>query len=115
VENTDRTALTGDAAVMPFVYILRCGDDSYYVGSTRDLERRMQEHASGRGSAYTSRRLPVTLAFAQEFDRVDEAYALEKQMQGWSRRKREAAIDGRWNELPALSRKHFGRPAPPVE
>ena len=92
---------------MPFTYILRCADDSYYIGSTRDLEHRVWQHSTGHGSAYTSRRLPVTLVFAQEFDRIDDAYALEKRMQGWSRRKREAVIEGRLNDLPALSKKVF--------
>jgi putative endonuclease len=92
---------------MPFTYILKCADDSYYIGSTRDLEHRVWQHSTGQGSAYTSRRMPVTLVFAQEFDRIDDAYALEKRMQGWSRRKREAVIEGRFNDLPALSKKVF--------
>jgi putative endonuclease len=92
---------------MPFLYILRCADDSYYVGSTRNLEHRMWQHSTGAGSSYTGHRLPVTLVFAQEFERIDEAYAREKQVQGWSRRKREALIESRFNDLPALSRKRF--------
>ena len=96
---------------MPFVYILHCADGSYYVGSTRDLDHRLDQHASGRGARYTSRRLPVALVFAQEFERVADAYAMEKRLQGWSRAKREAAIDGRWNDLPRLSRKEFKRDA----
>jgi putative endonuclease len=90
---------------MPFVYMLRCSDSSYYVGSTTNLERRLAEHAAGAGSQYTRRRLPVALVFAQQFDRIDEAFAREKQVQGWSRRKREALIAGECNELPRLSRK----------
>jgi len=93
---------------MPYVYILKCSDDSYYVGSTWNLENRLYQHATGHGSTYTSRRIPVTLVFAQEYERVDEAYAREKQIQGWSRRKREALIAGEFNELPRLSRKDFG-------
>jgi predicted GIY-YIG superfamily endonuclease len=89
---------------VPFMYILRCSDGSYYVGSTRDLDRRLSEHQAGDGAAYTRRRLPVDLVFAREFDRVDEAFRLEKQVQGWSRAKREALIEGRWNDLPTLSR-----------
>ena len=96
---------------MPFVYMLRCGDNSYYVGSTWDLENRVWQHATGSGSQYTSKRQPVTLVFAQEYDRIAEAYAREKQIQGWSRRKREALIDGRFNELPTLSRKGFNASA----
>jgi len=94
---------------MPFTYMLRCADGSYYVGSTRDLERRLREHQSGEGATYTRRRRPVELVFAREFDRVDEAFQLEKQVQGWSRAKREALIEGRWNDLPALSRSRQDR------
>jgi putative endonuclease len=49
----------------------------------------------------------VELVFAQEFDRVDEAYLREKQIQGWSRKKREALIAGNYPKLPELSRKTF--------
>ena len=93
----------GNYAAMPYVYILQCADSSYYVGSTWDLERRLDEHAGGCGAAYTSRRLPVRLVFATEFDRIDEAFAMEKRIQGWSRRKREALIAGRYGDLPSLS------------
>jgi putative endonuclease len=90
-------------------YILRCADGSYYVGSTRNLEHRLEQHASGMGSAYTSKRLPVELVWCAEFDRVDDAYLLEKRVQNWSRAKREALIAGRFENLPALSRKRFPR------
>lgn len=94
---------------MPYVYTLECSDGSYYVGSTWNLEHRLQQHQTGHGSAYTSRRTPVTLVFAQEYERVDEAYAQEKRIQGWSRRKREALIAGDFNELPRLSKKDFSK------
>jgi len=90
---------------MPFTYILECGDGSYYVGSTRDLNRRLEEHALGIGGDYTRKRQPVRLVFAAEFERIDEAYALEKRLQGWSRAKRRAVIEGRMDALPELSRR----------
>jgi putative endonuclease len=93
------------------MYVLRCSDGSYYVGSTRDLEARMQQHAAGEGSRYTSRRMPVELVYAQEFGTIAEAFAAEKQVQGWSRAKREALIRGEQYLLPALSRKDFSREA----
>ncbi|WP_416442366.1 GIY-YIG nuclease family protein [Leucobacter sp. HNU] len=77
---------------MPHVYILTCADGSYYVGSTRDLLRRLNQHRTGLGSKYTSKRLPVELAWAEEYERIDEAYAMEKRLQGWSHAKREALI-----------------------
>jgi putative endonuclease len=90
---------------MPYVYILRCSDDSYYVGSARVLEQRLDQHASGSGARYTAHRLPVELVFAEEFANIGDAYAREKQIQGWSRRKRQSLINGSYNELPRLSRK----------
>ena len=91
------------------MYILRCSDGSYYVGSTRNLDARMQQHAAGEGSRYTSTRTPVELVFRQECATVAEAYALEKRVQGWSRAKREALIRGEYHLLPGLSRKRFDR------
>ncbi|MDF8262786.1 GIY-YIG nuclease family protein [Luteipulveratus flavus] len=96
---------------MAWTYILRCGDGSYYVGSTRDLERRLAQHRAGEGAAYTRRRLPIELVWAQECTRVDQAYALEKQVQNWSRAKREALITGRLELLPSLARKPAKRPS----
>ncbi|CAN5372511.1 GIY-YIG nuclease family protein [soil metagenome] len=88
---------------MAYVYILCCADGSYYVGSTRDIDARMQQHGSGKGSAYTAKRMPVELAYAEEFTNIGDAYEREKQIQGWSRRKREALIEGRFDDLPSLS------------
>ncbi len=89
------------------MYMLRCSDDSYYVGSTRNLEARMLQHAAGEGSTYTRRRMPVELVYVHECATVVEAYAAEKRVQGWSRAKREALISGQQHLLPALSRKSF--------
>ncbi len=90
---------------MPYTYMLRCADGSYYVGSTRgDLSERLAQHNAGTGSRYTAQRRPVELMWAAEFSHVTEAFALEKQVQGWSRAKREALIEGRFADLPALSR-----------
>ena len=65
-----------------FMYFLECSDGSYYVGSTRNLEERLQQHQAGEGAAYTRRRRPVRLVFAQEFQRIDEAYAMESGFRG---------------------------------
>lgn len=92
---------------MPWMYILQCFDGSYYVGSTTDLERRVAEHNEGVGAKYTARRRPVKLVFSAEFATVTEAYAAEKQVQGWGRAKREALIRGDYDALPALARKDW--------
>jgi predicted GIY-YIG superfamily endonuclease len=94
----------GHASAMPFTYMLKCSDGSYYVGSTWNLERRLFEHNCGVGARYTARRRPVLLVWSQEFARIDEAFALEKRIQNWSRAKRLALIEGRLADLPALSR-----------
>ena len=90
---------------MPWAYILECADGSFYVGSTTDLDRRLSEHSQGLGAAYTRRpgRRPIRLVWSAEFARVDEAFAFEKRVQGWNRRKRIALIEGRWADLPSLA------------
>ena len=80
---------------MAWVYLLRCGDGSFYVGSTHDLDERLAQHAAGIGDAYTASRRPIELAYAAEFDRVDEAWAMERRIKGWRRDKRIALIEGR--------------------
>jgi putative endonuclease len=90
---------------MPYTYILRCADGSLYVGSTRgDINVRVSQHNAGTGAKYTACRRPVELMWSAQFERVTEAFALEKQVQSWSRAKRLALIEGRYADLPALSR-----------
>ena len=88
---------------MPWTYILECADGTYYCGSTTQLELRIWQHNEGLGAAYTRKRRPARLVWSAEFARIDEAFAFEKRVQGWSRRKREALIDGRYDDLPELS------------
>lgn len=86
-----------------YMYILKCADDSYYTGSTKDLELRLQQHQSGEGANHTKKHLPVELVYFEEFDRIDEAFYREKQVQGWSRKKKEALINGDFDKLSHLS------------
>jgi len=88
------------------MYILECADGSFYVGSTTSLAHRLEQHNAGVGARYTQSRRPVKVVFETEFDSIAEAFAFEKQVQGWSRAKRKALIDGRFHELPKLSRNH---------
>jgi putative endonuclease len=89
---------------MPWTYIVECADGSFYVGSTRNLEHRIWQHnTDDEGPLYTRRRRPVRLVWAAEFEHVGAAFAFEKQVQGWSRRKRQALIDGEWDRLPAMA------------
>jgi putative endonuclease len=86
-----------------YMYILKCSDDSYYTGSTINLELRLAQHQNGQGANYTKKRLPVTLVYYEEFNRIDKAFYREKQVQGWSKNKKEALIKGRENELRSLA------------
>jgi predicted GIY-YIG superfamily endonuclease len=99
------------------LYILRCADDSYYVGTTRgDLERRVAEHNAGAFGGYTSLRRPVALIFSEHFSAITDAIAAERQIKGWSRAKKEALIAGKFDLLRDLSRRGLHpsrRPATP--
>jgi len=89
-----------------YLYILRCADGSYYVGTARDgLERRVGEHQAGAFGGYTSRRRPVTLVFSQHFQRITDAISAERQVKGSRRDKKEALIRGDFVLLPALSKR----------
>ena len=87
-----------------WVYILQCADLSYYTGSARNLKQRVMQHKNAEGANYTKKRQPVRLVFAEHFDRIDHAFALEKRIQGWTRKKKQALIRGQLSTLPALSK-----------
>jgi len=89
---------------VPHTYLLVCSDGSFYCGSTWNLDRRVGQHNLGLGAAYTRRRRPVRLVWSAEFDSIEQAFQLEKQIQGWSRAKRLALIEGRLGDLPELAR-----------
>lgn len=93
-----------------FSYMLRCADGSYYVGSTDDLEKRIAEHKHGEGCEWTHRRLPVDLVWSQEFPTREEAREAEHRIKRWSRAKKEAIIEGRFDIVSKLaSRSAEGR------
>jgi len=86
------------------MYILRCSDNTFYVGSTWDVERRLAQHEQGEAANYTRSRRPVALVYVEEYTRIDDAFRREKQVQNWSHAKRQALIDGDVAALRALSR-----------
>ena len=88
-----------------YVYILKCFDGSYYAGVTNDLNKRLNEHQSGLIKGFTSSRLPVELVYSARFQDINQAIRLEKQIKGWSRKKKEALIAGNIDLLVALSNK----------
>ncbi|MEK7137417.1 MAG: GIY-YIG nuclease family protein [Patescibacteria group bacterium] len=85
-------------------YIVRCRDNAYYTGVTNDIERRMTEHNEGIDpTCYTYKRRPVELVYQCSFREVNDAINAEKQIKGWSRKKKEALIGGELHLLPVLS------------
>ncbi|ACL62402.1 GIY-YIG nuclease family protein [Methylobacterium nodulans] len=97
-----------------FVYILRCSDGSFYVGSARGqtLDKRMGEHQSGAFLGYTHARRPVTLVYAEQFDRITDAIEAERRIKGWSRAKKEALIRGDWKTVQRLAQRPGARDMP---
>jgi putative endonuclease len=87
-----------------WVYILQCSDGSYYTGHTDDLEVRIAQHKQNTFKCYTSKHRPIKLVFCDEFPTRDEAFACERQIKGWSRRKKEALINGDWKKLVEYSK-----------
>lgn len=90
-----------------FVYMLKCSDGAYYVGLTNNLEQRFAEHNNKQGGYFTARRTPVQLVFSQEFASKDDALVVERQIKGWSRKKKEALIKKDWKAISILGKKDF--------
>ncbi|HAU3964197.1 TPA: GIY-YIG nuclease family protein [Legionella pneumophila] len=91
---------------MFWVYILQCSDKSYYTGQTDNLEKRLTQHQDKMiPGCYTSTRLPIQLKFSQEFMSREEALNAERQIKGWSRRKKEVLINGDWQALSDYSKR----------
>jgi len=87
-----------------YVYILKCSDQSYYTGVTNNLEKRFAEHQSGFIKGYTSTRLPIKLVYSVSINDINEAIRFEKQIKGWSRKKKEALMRGDFDDLVQLSK-----------
>lgn len=90
-----------------YMYILRCANDTYYTGSTKDLERRLAQHQKGEGANYTKKHFPVKLVYYEEYDRIDHAFNREHQVKKWSQKKKEALINGDFDQLTPLAKKVF--------
>jgi putative endonuclease len=90
-----------------YIYILKCNDNTYYVGFTNNLERRLVEHKTGiNKSAYTHDKRPIHLVWFETFNNVHDAIACEKKIKGWSRRKKEAMIAEDWEKLVLYSKNY---------
>jgi predicted GIY-YIG superfamily endonuclease len=77
---------------VPFVYLLRCRDDSLYAGAAKDLAARVRQHLKGRASRYTRSRLPVELAWSCEVTTWSEALREERRIKRLCRRAKQALV-----------------------
>ncbi len=75
-------------------YILRCADDSFYVGVAEDPERRCAEHNRGKGADWTAKRRPVTLVWTETHNSLSSSRKRENQLKRWSHAKKEVLIRG---------------------
>jgi putative endonuclease len=88
-----------------FVYIVICADGFYYTGVTNDIDRRLDEHNSGvNKDCFTYSRRPVTPKYCEHFRNVNDAIAREKQLKGWSRKKKEALFVNDWETIKRLAK-----------
>ncbi|MCX7549343.1 GIY-YIG nuclease family protein [Xanthomarina sp. F2636L] len=95
-----------------YVYILECSDASFYIGVSSNIEKRLYQHNSGLDkNSYTYSRRPVTLKWLEMFTSPEEAITIEKQLKGWSRRKKIALINEDWDKLIEYSKNYtqFGK------
>ena len=91
---------------MPYLYILECADGTYYTGSTKNLKNRMRQHYDGLGCEYTRTRMPIKLVYVEEYGDISEAYGRERQIHGWTHRKKQALIEGNTFDLVRFSKKY---------
>lgn len=79
---------------MYFVYILRCIDGSYYIGSTNNVAKRVKEHLDGKGGRYTRSHKPEKLIYKEELATKSEALKREAQLKKWPKAKKKILIKG---------------------
>jgi putative endonuclease len=93
-----------------YVYMVRCADGSYYVGSAtgEDLAPRIDQHNAGAYPGYTFTRRPVVLVWSERFERITDGIAVERQIKGWGRLKKEALIRSDWAAISRLARRRGG-------
>jgi len=89
---------------MPFVYILRCADDTFYVGHSDDIASRVRTHNDGFGSRYTAARLPVRVVYSESCASLQAAVSRERQLKRWSAKKKAALVAGNLANLKSLSK-----------
>lgn len=84
---------------MYHVYLLKCADNSFHVGSTYDLRTAVAQHEAGTGARYTARRLPVQLVYIEDFTEPRDALLRQRDIAALSRRECEALLTSDTNRL----------------
>jgi putative endonuclease len=79
---------------MYVVYMLQCGDGTYYTGITNRLEERLRLHQLGKGAKYTRARLPVTLVYQEPAADKSQALRRELEIKSWTRERKRRFING---------------------
>ena len=76
-----------------YLYILRCGDGTLYTGITTDVEKRLQQHRSGKGAKYTRGRAPLTLVYREECGSHSNALKREYAIKAMKREQKELLLE----------------------
>lgn len=79
---------------MNYVYIIKCGDGSFYTGWTNDLKKRFESHCEGKGAKYTRGRGPLEIVYFETFDDKREAMQREYAIKKLRRQEKEKLIEG---------------------
>jgi putative endonuclease len=78
-----------------FLYILKCADGTFYIGTARDIEKRLVIHNARKGAKYTRPRLPVRVVYREGPMSLTRALRREYQLKQLTRTKKQALINGR--------------------
>ena len=84
---------------MWYVYILECQNHDLYTGITDNLERRLQEHKSGKGGKFTRAFRVNQLIYSEPCGSKNEALKREAQIKNWTRKKKLALVNGAIGEV----------------
>jgi putative endonuclease len=76
------------------LYILKCGDGSFYTGVTNDLDRRFRAHQEGKASRFTRTRRPVEIVHTEVCGTRSQALTRECAVKSLSRRAKEDLVAG---------------------
>jgi len=74
------------------VYILRCGDGSFYTGVAKNVEARFKSHSEGKGARYTKTHLPVELVYERNGFTHSQALVREAGIKALPRAKKEKLV-----------------------